>query len=698
MQNINNLFLSIKGNNYLVNINNWAILNFSNINSKLANIESNFEKFISSEENNEENNINLCIKNIIKSNFNSIIKKLLSSFGNEYYERSVKYNEYFRINDLFDNLKYSLFQTSSFYLNEFDNNETNTFPKELKNIYKFNNIELLIQKKNKDLLELLNTKIIEFIHGTKEQLINKYISFMKTDADISLSFSQTIRQMINNNYDLLLNDIENDYTSTLNAYLNDSFIEPYSIIIDEETNEMIDYVNEIRNQLMEQTDDYFTLESEIVLEEINLQINNILDLINEYNSMQNDFKIPDELVTFLNNFGANNIKPIYDQFKNKVDKILNNNRKLHFETNSRNYENSINLNEFLQNANETFLSIKDNYINNITSNLNNYYDNYPKEFLKEINQENNIVYNNLDESFQKVTKKINNAELLIESLKEFNDYNKTIIKNINNLNLAYKESKKIIEDSDDDEETINNYNNKLEDLKVMSMDYYNKVNESYYNIRQYLNESFTNIYDKINNCINKTYETLINEYKKLSEEEESINKEYSKKENSQEKKHSFEMEDKQYIIEAKITEMESYAQFTLDLLFENNNYRYPKLVANITNKSRPKKMNVKIEPRYDDCGKGTTIEAIFDDANYKMNLNFDTKSENINVNTITNYEKYEYNIEIYKMKEEEEKICFVVAYIKFCLDNTKCKDKTILSNQKLYFDKKELIEKDFIEY
>ena len=229
-------------------------------------------------------------------------------------------------------------------------------------------------------------------------------------------------------------------------------------------------------------------------------------------------------------------------------------------------------------------------------------------------------------------------------------------------------------------------------------DYYNEVNESYYNIRQYLNESFTNIYDKINNCINKTYETLINEYKKLSEEEESINKEYSKKENSQEKKTSFDIEGKQYTIKATITEMESYAQFTLDLLFENNNYRYPKLVANITNKSRPKKMNVKIEPRYDDCGKGTTIEAIFDDANYKMNLNFDTKSENINVNTITNYEKYEYNIEIYEMEEEEERICFVVAYIKFCLDNTKCKDKTILSNQKLYFDKKELIEKDFIEY
>ena len=145
--------------------------------------------------------------------------------------------------------------------------------------------------------------------------------------------------------------------------------------------------------------------------------------------------------------------------------------------------------------------------------------------------------------------------------------------------------------------------------------------------------------------------------------------------------------------------MESKAKFILDLLFEDNNYRYPKLVASIINKSRPKKMSVDIYSLYGNCAKtGTKIEATFNDANYKMNLNYGTKAENINVTTITNYEKYEYNIEVYEIEDEEEPECFTLAYIEFCLNTAKCRNKKSYSNEKFFSDKKELIEKGFINY
>ena len=60
-------------------------------------------------------------------------------------------------------------------------------------------------------------------------------------------------------------------------------------------------------------------------------------------------------------------------------------------------------------------------------------------------------------------------------------------------------------------------------------------------------------------------------------------------------------------------------------------------------KSIPKKMSVDIYSKKGSCAKtGTIIEAIFSDANYKMDLNYGTKTENINATTITNYDKYEY--------------------------------------------------------
>ena len=526
---------------------------------------------------------------------------------------------------------------------------------------------------------------------------------MKDDIFITLGFIKDIREMINNNFNNVITEIEKDYSATLKTYLNDSFIVPYTNIINEKTNLIIDYINEKRNLIKGHLDNYLTLESEIILEEINLQINKTLDLINEYNYNFNIFKMPDEFIQFLNDYGTNNIKPIYEEFKTKIDKLSNTQIISNFEKNVNNYQNSFNLDEFLNISNTTFLNIKNNYIDNMTININNYYSNYSYNFEKEVVKENNEKIINIEETFQKLLKKYDNAKIFIEALKEFNDYDKTIIKNINNLNIAYKESQKLIKDSNNEEDINNNFYNKLNELKEMTMDYYNKINESYYNIRQYLNESLINIYDDIDKCINISYETLINEYKKLVEEEESINEEYSNNEiDTNYYYHNFEIEGTTYYIEAKIKEMKKYAKFNFDLLFEDNNYKNPKLLASIINKSRPKSMILDIFTLFGYCGKkGIIIESFFNDTNFKMNLDFNVKSEYINTTTITNFEKYEYTTQIYE-KEDSDKIeCFTVLSIKYCINSLKCKNYNnikSLSNKKYFYDKKYSIRNDFIGY
>ena len=125
MNNIQKIFLNIKGNNYEVknqiNIINvlgdnievpdWVYLNFSNILLKLKDIENYFESFISNEDTYEKNYINETINQIIKSNFNKSLDNIISSFGNDFFERAFKFNEYFRVKDLYNNIEYSLFQT-----------------------------------------------------------------------------------------------------------------------------------------------------------------------------------------------------------------------------------------------------------------------------------------------------------------------------------------------------------------------------------------------------------------------------------------------------------------------------------------------------------------------------------------------------------------------------------------------------------
>ena len=719
INNITNIFSTLIGKNYEVNLvstsfvningitvaveNNWKTLNFSNISSRLYDIEHNFETFISYEKAYEQNYINEKVRKIIKSNFNKSLDNIIVSFGNDFFERTFKFNKYFKIKDLYDNLKYSLVQTAEYYISIIKeiNGTINGLPKELKEkLCNLNNIESLIANNNNYLIELLNIKAEEFIGSLKDNLINYYIEFMENDAILSMDFSESIKKILNNNLKEVRNDIESEYVNILKKYLDEKFIFSYNEELNYETEELINLINDYKNSLMIETDELFILEPENILQEINIQINITLDSIKEYKSQIQKFKIPNELIEYLNSFGINFINPIYNDFKKEIDKLSKNQILSNFEKNTQNYEDSLNSEEFHNVSNTIILNLKSNYFDSMSSYINNYYSKFSKIFEEEVYKENNeIIDRPLEETFEKLLINKDNIKLFFDTLKEFNDYDILIVKNINNLNLAFKESQKLIEDSNYEEENKNNFNDKLFYLKEKSLDYYNNINDSFYNLKQYLDNSIKNINQGINKCINITYETLIKEYKNISEKENPLNEEFSKNEEKRDLFDNFETEDNKYFISTELNKLEHYAKFNVELLFENNDYKNPKLVINIINKSRPKNMILDVYYLYGNCAKkGIKIDSNFNEAVYKINSFYDTKSVNIIATSYTNFEKYEYTTEVYEYEDSDEITCFTVAYIEFCINTLRCHNKKILSSEKRFYDKKEYNKTNLVKY
>ena len=446
----------------------------------------------------------------------------------------------------------------------------------------------------------------------------------------------------------------------------------------------------------------FTLDSEGILDEINLNINMTLDSINEYNLHLNLFKISNDFTEFLNNFGNNNIKPIYDEFNEKLEKISDN-QFINFEINSKNINNSYDFNIFVNYTNNTILHLEENYFDNMTEYLNYYYSNYEKNFEKENYKitENNNLYEEkiferpLDDVIQQLLNSYKKTKIIIQTLEEYDNFDANIIKNKNKLNFAFKDTKKLIQDNNYEEEDKNKFIETLTYLNNLGLEYYNKVNESFYNIKYYLAQSIQNIDNEINKCVNISYETIINKYKTLSEEEEPFNVEFSKNEEEQNPidEHFTVNNNETYFLHAQIKNMQHYANFKFGIEFEDNDYRKPRIVANIINKSKPKNMILDVFSFFGNCGKnGIIIDTNFKDVNYTMNLIYDLKSNKLNTNTITNFEKYEYNYEVYQLEDSDDIYCFVVSYINFCINLLRCENKKSISKEKITIDKKNLIE------
>ena len=666
--NINALIQKTKGENFNFDEKKWKKLDFSRINANLIAIKDSYDKFIGKQKINEQNELDEFLQKIIKLNFNNLLNNLIPSFGNDFFQRIIFYNENFKIETLYNNLIYTLSETLSYYviLLDTNSNSINSLTKDLKSkIYSLNNLDDVIRTNNQKIIELLNTKIDEFINESGTQIKEKYINYIKTDQSIEDSFNENIKKIINKNINIIIPDIQNDYNNLLNKYLKEKLIDSYKNILNLKSEQIYVSIRNQREFVKAKFDDLFTLDPDDVLNDINIKLNNTQNAIKEYNNYFNSFKISQDLFNFIENYGNNKIKPLYQNFLNFMNEITKHQIIDNIEKNAQNYENSYKKDSIIKFLNDSLDEIKNNFIIPMNNSINNYgIDDYQNNLNAKINQktlrmlqnnENENLYEkkvadkSIDETFHKLLNNSNNTNNFLKTFEKFEIFENNLQKNIENLNTAYKNSKNLIKKNEYEEEIEQLITNKLEHLNNLTSDYYTQINAKYLQTKNYLKSSIEEIDNLLNLCAKKTFSVFVDKYYEISnltqnkdndQEEEEINEHIFKESLTQ---------NTQYYTDAHMINLKKKANFKFSFNFDEiNNLKMPKVYAHVINLSRPKKINMQIYSNLDSCVKNVAeYEVEFNNVNYTLILDFNTDSNDIITTIVTDFDAYQYSEERY---------------------------------------------------
>ena len=697
--NINEIISKIKGDEYNVKIKG-KVIDYEGEDVYTFNpIKKDFELFIKKKIESEEKDINKFLKEIIRKNFNNLINNLILSFGNEFFERVIKYNENFKITSLYQNLKYSLVVSLQYYANLYGlRKNINSLTQDLKyKLYNLNNLDLIEEKKNKKVLNLLNNKADEFIEESMWHILNDYKLFLKTDSSIKSSFNESIIKSIANNFEDIISDLEKDFKTLLNEQFKKKLINSYSKVMNEQTNDMIQTVNNLKQNIKSMFDDLFSLDIEEVLKETNTKMNITLDSINEYKTHFDSFKIPEELIQFFEIYGDNTIQPVYQGLETLINKETKNLTLQYLQQNSKNYENKYNNSEFINKKEMTYSLIKEEGVDTILNEINSYgkFENEYKNALQnEINKiekrnlrrlngeeteediseeyKERVADKSVDENFYKLLNSSKNTIKFVETYEYFDKFIEKIEKYVKKLNISYKDSENTIENIYKDDDIYSILNNKLQFLYNLSINYYNDIKGNYNSLRKYIEESLNEINDLLNVCANITYKTFADKYEEISNDSEAIDKEQDKiEENINKIEHSSISQNSEYITVADITSIIKKARFKFSLSTEEEgNIKKPKVKASVINQMRPKSINFEIYSPFGTCGRNIQkVDVEFNNVTYSTDLNMDTKSTLINVTTVTDFETYQYTIGRYKVEDSIEQLCNEIIGISLCIED-----------------------------
>ena len=672
IENIKNIILLTKGNNYEVDIYlySWEPMKFSKVSIDVIRpVCKSLHNFFASEETEQNSQVDDFLNKRINSNFDDLLNNIIPTFGNEFFERIIKYNENFKISSLYDNIRFSLTETLLYYISLKLCADVTSLPKDLKiRIFNLNNLDSTLASKNKKILEILEKKVSEFIKDSRISIIDQYISYLKNDAVISQSFNNKVLEKINDSLTVNIHEMGNNYEKMLEKYLKEKLISSYTKLMNDKTNDMIRFVNEKKVTLKSKLDDLFSLDTDQILIDINQKINNTLEAINKYTEYFNSFEISNNLIEFLNDYGVTYIQPNFKKIKTELNKASKDIIIKNLENNSKNIEN-LNDEEFSRQINNDYIFFNNNYIKNFSENIDSYgitNYNYSVKLNKQIEKKDRrlrrrlegseteeemaidsqerITDEGIEENFQKIINSLNNVKINFDSLDIFKEFDNQIINNKQKINEKYKDSKRIIEENDYEEEIKNYLNEKLLNLTNISLEYYNRINQTYYELRNYLNKSILEIDNSINKCANVTYEEYNKEFDKIVNNTQSFNNEISEtKQKYNLDTYQQKTEHKTNYVDSSVTDLKIQGGFKFDVKYKTENIKKLIIAASIINRSIPNLANINVTYEFSKCGKVINVLDIeFNDANYTMDLLYDSETNNINITMYTLFEKYWY--------------------------------------------------------
>ena len=240
----------------------------------------------------------------------------------------------------------------------------------------------------------------EFIKESRISIIDKYLSYLKNDDEISQSFNINVLKKINDSLTVSMPEMGKIYEEKLEKYLTEKLESSFKKLMNDKTKDMIRFVNEKKMTLKSKLEGLFSLDSDQVLIDINQKINTTLESINNYTEYFNSFEIPNNIKEFLNNYSASYIKPEFKDFITELNKATKDIILSNLEKNSENVE-SLNTNEFNNKIDNTISYFNNNYNKNFSDNINSYGMNktdYSERLQKQMENKNMSLLRRLDGS------------------------------------------------------------------------------------------------------------------------------------------------------------------------------------------------------------------------------------------------------------------------------------------------------------
>ena len=686
MNNITNIILYSKGNNYWVNIRCRIDFTNSGINV-IKPICQSFKSILSSENQEQGTLINGYIQDYIKSNLDDFLNNVVPTFGNPFFERIIDYNINFKIVDLYHNLRYALAQTMLYYyiLNEV--RDVSDLPYELKiRLYQLNDLDLTIQIKKEDIKQLLERKLSELIEDLKDTAKETYTYYLKESDIIKSSFNSRLLERIDYNleeiesdiikssfnsrlleridYNLeeIMDDLDKKYQDVLEKYLKEKFITSFNEILENKTEEMLKVFYKEKNKLMQKFDELFSSKEDNDLKEVNKKINLTLESIQNYNNFSDAFKISNSVIDFFTKYGYSTLLPLFIKF----NEDLNNKMKLLL-TNTINNKSLTIMNLSPNNINNIILAIQNDFAKNYYAYINLAIESYGKtqiSYESNFNYTKKIIYERLmnnqdgdglaEEAKKLVESKDAQETLILLRNRALNNYNginnlnafKDIFNKINNykidLNIKYLMIKEMIIENKYNEEIIAFLNGKLNTLQSKLNNYFTQINNKFNSTYIIIKNNMSSIYSYLSSCESMTQSALYHEYWEIKKVTKAINYKYSNYIPEFSRNIEYESKSDHMTTEAKayIYNINEYAEFKLDFTYGGGIWERPKLKATIVDKSRPNKIVLDF---FSNCG-----ECCIEGHMYNITLNgvvfttvveYDIKTSSIKINTYENIEK-----------------------------------------------------------
>ena len=178
----------------------------------------------------------------------------------------------------------------------------------------------------------------------------------------------------------------------------------------------------------------------------------------------------------------------------------------------------------------------------------------------------------------------------------------------------------------------------------MSINYYKEIKEDYNSLRKYIEKSLIEINDLLSRCSNITYKTLSDQYEEIyNDSKEFVIEEDKIEENINKKELKSITQNNEFITVVDIKYLVKKARFKFSLSTEEEgNNKKLKVKTSIINQIKTGTIMFKIYSPFGNCGRDIQrVEVDFNNINYTTTINMDTRSNFINVTTITDINSYQ---------------------------------------------------------